>query len=425
MENPDSLGMSTETKNPNWPPEQISGVVRIVRSLELFAGAGGLALGISRAGFSHVGVVEFDHDACTSMTENQRRGTEHIRDWPIVERDVRDLRFSSFGEGIELLAGGVPCQPWSLAGKHHGQDDQRNLFPEMIRAVRETRPKAVLIENVKGLLRQSFANYFEYILLGLTYPDLATHAGEPWDRHLRRLERHHTSRHEKGLEYRVVFRLLNAADFGVPQKRERVFIVAFRDDASADWSFPDATHSKESLASSKWVSGEYWERHRVPRKERPEPSPLEYRVARSLDLFSENLQPWLTVRDAFSGLRKPTTEGIGGWLNHTLIPGARSYQGHTGSQMDEPSKTLKAGDHGVPGGENTLVHPDGTLRYFTVREAARLQSFPDEYFFPVSWTESMRQLGNAVPVQLAEVVARSIREHLLKGYAKTQSRSAA
>jgi DNA (cytosine-5)-methyltransferase 1 len=118
--------------------------------------------------------------------------------------------------------------------------------------------------------------------------------------------------------------------------------------------------------------------------------------------------PWLTVRDAIASLPDPEREPNNGTPNHTVNPGAKAYSGHTGSPIDEPAKTLKAGDHGVPGGENMLVLPDGTVRYFTIREAARLQTFPDEYVFPRSWSESMRQLGNAVPVKLAEVIARSV-----------------
>jgi len=99
-------------------------------------------------------------------------------------------------------------------------------------------------------------------------------------------------------------------------------------------------------------------------------------------------------------------------LNHVGNPGARVYPGHTGSPLDEPAKTLKAGDHGVPGGENMLRRPDGTVRYFTVREAARLQTFPDAYHFQGAWTEAMRQLGNAVPVALARAVALRTRQLL-------------
>jgi DNA (cytosine-5)-methyltransferase 1 len=94
------------------------------------------------------------------------------------------------------------------------------------------------------------------------------------------------------------------------------------------------------------------------------------------------------------------------------MPGARPYVGHTGSPYDQPAKTLKAGDHGVPGGENMLVMDDGSVRYFSVREAARLQTFPDDYAFSGAWSENMRQIGNAVPVRLGELIARDIRARL-------------
>jgi DNA (cytosine-5)-methyltransferase 1 len=100
--------------------------------------------------------------------------------------------------------------------------------------------------------------------------------------------------------------------------------------------------------------------------------------------------------------------------NHRFQPGAKSYPGHTGSPLDEPAKTLKAGVHGVPGGENMLLRPDGTVRYFTVRESARLQTFPDDYCFTSSWTEAMRQIGNAVPVTLANLIGNNVADKLEK-----------
>jgi DNA (cytosine-5)-methyltransferase 1 len=109
--------------------------------------------------------------------------------------------------------------------------------------------------------------------------------------------------------------------------------------------------------------------------------------------------PWVTLRDALAGLGEPN-----GKKNHVFQAGAKIYKGHTGSPMDMPAKALKAGDHGVPGGENMMILPDGRVRYFTVREAARLVGLPDEYEFPASWTETMRGLGNAVPSQLGEAV---------------------
>ncbi len=288
------------------------------------------------------------------------------------------------------------------------------MFPEAARAVRELKPKVVLFENVKGLLRASFAKYFEYVVLQITHPDITKTDDESWENHLSRLEKHHTSGRHDGLHYRVVYRLLNAADYGVPQRRERVVIVGFRSDLNLEWSFPDPTHTQESLMWDKWVTGDYWERHRIAKGLRPEPPPETSRlVLLKNDWFAPSAEPWRTVRDAIADLpdsNKPKASGKA--LNHRLVPGARSYKGHTGSSLDEPAKTLKAGDHGVPGGENMLAYADGTVRYFTVRESARLQTFPDDYAFFGSWTESMRQLGNAVPVELGHAVARSVRDYL-------------
>src|SRR5207237_1188109 len=126
----------------------------------------------------------------------------------------------------------------------------------------------ILVENVKGLLRESFAAYFEYITLQLRYPELVPKAKEGWTDHLSRLERHHTRGHEKGLCYNVVFQPVNAANYGVPQKRERVIIVGFRADLGVEWSFPLATHSYDALLVDQWVSGEYWDRHRISQRQR-------------------------------------------------------------------------------------------------------------------------------------------------------------
>src|SRR5690606_4497071 len=134
-----------------------------------------------------------------------------------------------------MVAGGPPCQPFSLGGKHRAHNDSRDMFPEAVRAVRELRPTCFLFENVKGLLRQSFATYFNYILLQLANPLVERAAGESWEDHLERLEKLHTGGKDSGLSYRVVFRLLNAADYGVPQYRQRVFIVGFRSDLGKEW----------------------------------------------------------------------------------------------------------------------------------------------------------------------------------------------
>jgi DNA (cytosine-5)-methyltransferase 1 len=384
-----------------------------MRAVELFAGAGGLGIGVSRAGFDPVAVIEWNRYCCDTIRENQARGLQPLAHWPLVEGDVRDFDFRGIRGDIDLVSGGPPCQPFSLGGKHRGHLDERDMFPQAIRAVRELRPKAFVFENVKGLARATFGPYLEYIRLRLTYPELVARRGDDWPAHLARLEKYHTRGKPDGLHYRLVTRgLLNAANYGVPQRRERIFIVGFRADLGIEWSFPDPTHSQDALLWSQWRTGDYWERHKVAKRHRPEGGKDK---ARALALFeSPTSRPWRTVRDTISDLPDPEKNPgeAEAYPNHRFQPGARSYPGHTGSPLDEPAKTLKAGDHGVPGGENMLLRPDGSIRYFTVRESARLQTFPDEFLFHGSWTETMRQLGNAVPVDLATIIAGSVKTHL-------------
>ncbi len=391
-----------------------------MRSVELFAGAGGLAIGMSNAGFHHAAVIEWNPDACETFRENQRLHAHHVEEWPLHEADVRTFDYGKLCGEVIVVSGGPPCQPFSMGGKHKGYMDERDMFPEAVRAVRELRPKAFIFENVKGLKRETFATYFEYIRLQLTHPSFTRRKAEPWRDHCRRLEKHSTSGAPR--EYNVVAELLNAADYGVPQKRERVFIVGFREDLGVKWSFPEETHSEEELLRAKWISGDYWERHEVPKKHRQRLGDLQIPRIEKLkrgSLFGEGILPWLTVRDAINDLPDPERFLANRVPNHRFNPGARSYTGHTGSPLDEPAKTLKAGDHGVPGGENMLARADGTIRYFTVREAARLQTFPDDYIFRGVWSEAMRQLGNAVPVRLAQVVADSVAKTLLSLKAET------
>ena len=256
------------------------------------------------------------------------------------------------------------------------------MFPEAVRAVRELRPECFLFENVKGLLRQSLASYFHYIILQLSYPMLSRKADEDWQTHLSRLERHHTGSRETDLSYRVVYRLLDAADYGVPQHRHRVFIVGLRSDLGKEWSFPEPTHSMDRLLWEQWITGSYWDEHSIAKNNRPS-SPLRLRrrierLATDFALFPPDGKRCRTVRDAIAGLPDPRDKRHT-VPNHEFRDGARPYPGHTGSPLDEPSKALKAGDHGVPGGENMIALPDGTCRYYTVRESARVQTFPDDF----------------------------------------------
>lgn len=370
------------------------------RSIELFAGTGGLALGLQSAGFSHEALYEWDSNSCDNLYANIYAGYPGINQWRIFRQDVREVDFSIFS-GIVAIAGGPPCQPFSLGGKHGAYNDARDMWPQAVRAVREIQPKAFIFENVRGLARKSFASYFSYIILQLQHPSVTIKENEDWTEHLRRLEEYHTSSGDKGLEYNVVFRCVNAADYGVPQQRHRVIIVGFRSDLDACWSFPVVTHSKAALDYAKYVSGSYWEEKEIPSALRETISSAALERVIKTAAEENTLERWKTVRDVISGLPSDI-------LNNEPRLGAKVYAGHTGSKLDEPSKTIKAGTHGVPGGENMVVHDDGSVRYYTVREAARIQTFPDNYRFSSSWTESMRQIGNAVPVKLAFMIGSSV-----------------
>ncbi len=335
-----------------------------MRSVELFAGCGGLALGVARAGFTHDFIVERDVDSVTTLNENKKRKVKHVNHWEIEQSDTRDLDFRELNS-VDLLSGGPPCQPVSIGGKHLGPRDPRNMWPEAIRAVREMRPKAFILENVRGLFRPDFSNYLEYITLQLTYPDIHLRHDETWTRHLARLRRHVNGRKPKMGDYRVLACAINAADYGAPQKRHRAIIIGLASDFGDTWSLPPPTTLVlDALAWSKHVDRDYWERHGARRICEPSSESEARALKRVLELKRKPKErPWVTVRDAIFDLPPPTKrEKLAGHWQH---PGARAYANHTGSCLDEPAKALKAGDHGVPGGENMLAHRNGRVRYFT------------------------------------------------------------
>lgn len=371
--------------------------------LELFTGAGGLAKGLEMAGIQHKAFIEINRNACLTLSNNYNQQL-------IYNTDIRTFDFDQLG-AIDIISGGPPCQPFSMGGQHKGNADQRDMFPYVCKAVKRCTPKAFILENVKGLLRKSFASYFEYIILRLTYPDIEPVKSESWTDHLVKLEKIHTSGKYDGIKYNVVFRLLDAADYGVPQRRERVFIVGIREDLRVEWSFPQKSHSLDALLWSQFVSSHYWERHGIRSSGLEN---LDQKTRQRVDklwkqgtLLPLESQPWVTVRDRIGELPQP--DAVGSFnVEHILREGAKSYPGHTGSYIDMPSKTLKAGDHGVPGGENMIRYQDGQIRYYTTFEAKRIQTFPDNYTISGSWTEAMRQIGNAVPVELGYRIANSL-----------------
>lgn len=374
-----------------------------ISCLELFAGAGGLAKGLELSGIKHKALIEWNKDACQTLINNYSDKLVH-------NVDIRSFQFDQFGH-IDMVSGGPPCQPFSMGGKHKGNMDQRDMFPYACKAISTYTPKIFILENVKGLLRKSFINYFEYIILRLTYPDIQPKNSEDWEDHLRKLKKIHASGKCDSIKYNVIFRLVDAANYGIPQRRERVFIVGIREDLNIEWAFPKETHSLDSLLWSQFISYDYWERHKI------KPLAIEHLDTRNQQrvhqliqqptLFAPSLQPWKTVRDQIGDLPEPDFEGSFD-SEHVLREGARAYPGHTGSYIDMPSKTLKAGDHGVPGGENMIRHPDGQVRYYTTFEAKRIQTFPDDYKIFGSWTGAMRQIGNAVPVELGHYISSSL-----------------
>lgn len=344
-------------------------------------------------------MVEWNKDSCVTLNANKGDGFALAKNWNVLNEDIRNIDFASISDNIEVVTGGPPCQPFSIGGKSRAYNDHRDMFPEAIRAIREIRPKAFIFENVKGILRSTFSSYFDYIIKQLERPDLMRKDDESWEQHYYSLKKRSDDKTDR--EYNVTYHLFNAADYGVPQLRHRVFIVGFRNDLNKTWVPPTPTHSKASLLYSMNVSGEYWRNHDI----RKNPTIGDKRIQ------EPTLQPWLTVRDAIEDLPDPSIPN--NVPNHEYRVGARPYPGHSGSVLDWPSKTIKAGDHGVPGGENMVILDDNSVRYYTVRESARIQTFPDNYRFYTSWTESMRQIGNAVPVKLARIVGDSVFKELM------------
>lgn len=375
-------------------------------SVELFAGAGGLALGVARAGYTHVAVNEIDPYACQSLRLNA--------EWPILEADSHDIDWAPFNGKVQLLAGGAPCQPFSIGGMALGDEDARNLFPELVRAVRQMRPQAVLVENVRGLGRPAFREYLDYILDCLSVPDVAPKPGEMWERHRTRVRR---ERKANGVTYFVHGpHMVEAADFGAPQSRQRLFVVAIRSDVpGADvWDWPEPTHRRDALLWDQ-IHGSYWDEHRLTHRRPPEghrrgPQPLRAALAKG---DRPEGKRWQTLRDALAGLPNPRSAAAADLDGHEYVATvAKTYDGHTGNILDWPAKTVKAGVHGVPGGEGIVRFDNGRARRLTIRETARLQTFPDDWRFCGPRSRALRQLGNAVPVVVAETLANAIRTKL-------------
>lgn len=402
-----------------------------MRAAELFCGAGGLALGSAESGFDHVLLLDNDAGACAVVQENCGPNRPIKNPAVVVTKRVQDYDFVPFRGRIDLLAAGPPCQPYSKGGNQNGHKDERDGFPALFRAVRETLPRAILVENVAALDSTTFRDFFEYLILSLRFP-FAQHDGG-WEEKkiallgLQRLIERGSADEQvcTGLTYDAYEEHINAADFGLGQIRKRAFIVLFRRDVGAEWKSPATSHNRASLLWALRDGGEYWLDH--PKAHRCVPKKAEASIQHLENLPLESSPRWRTLRDVLSGLPEPIDGHEAKEVkNHAGIPrGAKVFgRRHSGSLLDWPAKTLKAGVHGTPGGENMLVREDGTVRWLTVRECARLQGFPDWFDFEAAPNRSarMRYIGNAVPVTVARVISTGIKQALTAADARTAMR---
>jgi DNA (cytosine-5)-methyltransferase 1 len=308
-------------------------------SLELCAGAGGQALGLEQAGFGHAGLVEIEAPFCETLRLNRPN-------WNVINDDLRLFKnVASRFKGIDLLAGGLPCPPFSVAGKQLGELDERNLFPDALEIIDATRPKAVMIENVRGFLDAVFEDYRIYLKSQLSK-----------------------------LGYSADWRLLNASDYGVPQLRPRVVIVAIRKEFEDRFAWP------EPLKKAPPTVGETLK-----------------------ELMSEN--GWLGV-DAWA----KHANGIG----PTIVGGSKKHGGPDLGPTRAKSAWRVLGVDGLTIAEEAPQQDFIGTPKLTVRMVARIQGFPSDWKFAGRKTIAYRQVGNAFPPPVARAVASKLMTALTK-----------
>lgn len=309
--------------------------------IELFAGAGGLALGLEQAGFDGLAYVEINGDACETLRRNRP-------EWNVIEGDVHEIDFRQYDGQVDLVSGGFPCQAFSMAGKRLGFGDIRGtLFAEIIRCANETHPKMLLMENVKGLLSHDGGRTFE------------------------------TIRHEvEKAGYTLQWKILNASYHGVGQARERIVMIGIRDDLADKIAFEYPKPDDRQMTLRDALDGA------------PDSPGVSYseKKAKVLDLVPPG-GCWIDLpQDIAREYMKSSYDSPGGKRGM-----ARRLS------WDRPCLTLTTS----PSQKQTeRCHPDET-RPLTVREYARVQSFPDDWEFAGGIGSQYRQIGNAVPVEMA------------------------
>lgn len=323
-------------------------------AIDLFSGAGGLSLGLQAAKWKLRGAVEFDRDAMATHEANFT-GLDQIGS------DIRDVDFSAFDD-IDLIAGGPPCQPFSVSGKRMGAFDVRDMVPEFVRSVREARPRAFMMENVAGLKAARFEGYLE--------------------RQIEQLA---------GLGYNVRSAVLTAADFGVAQNRRRLFLVGIRKDKQRnEFEFPEPTHGPDRSVGYVTV--------REALKGTPKDLPNNAKV-----VFCKNpvLRSSPYAGMMFNGKGRPLNlDGV----SHTIPASAGGNRTH----IFDPLGVVPAYHRDLIRGGKPRAGELSEVRRITVRESARLQSFPDDFEFTGRQSSRYSQVGNAVPPLLAAAVAAQI-----------------
>ena len=342
--------------NSSWDKELNIKPERKYKLIELFAGAGGLAIGMEKAGFETVLLSEIDKYACQTLRQNRP-------EWNVVEGDINKLDFKKYCNSIDIISGGFPCQAFSYAGQKRGFEDARGtLFFEFARAIEEINPKVFLAENVKGLLNHDCGKTLNTIKKIID--DIGYSLIEP--------------------------RVLKAIFYKVPQKRERLFLIGIRKDIAAKAKFKwPSPYNRIMTLKDALKKGDLYD------CDVPSSSGIKY-PKRKAEILSfvpeggywkdlpENLQREFMMKSYFLGGGKTGMARRLAW--------------------NEPSLTLTCS----PAQKQTeRCHPDET-RPLTVREYARIQTFPDSWQFSGSLNSQYKQIGNAVPVNLAYAVGRSL-----------------
>lgn len=386
-------------------------------SIEICAGAGGQAVGLHQAGFGHLALVEIDQYAAETLRlniEDHKLWAWEREHCDILSTDVKefnpreDLKKGAAllrNRELDLLAGGVPCPPFSHAGKQLGKDDERDLFPRMLELVAILKPRAVMIENVRGIMDPKFASYRAWIEARLQG---GTHLGE--DGQL--VE-------EEGLGYTVSkWGILEASDFGVPQLRPRAILVAFRNDVIADikyeWPTPSPDHEPISVAAALKTS-------------------MHERFARYFEgPHSQRAHKAFARWQRTASERDAALKEKGGGVAPTLVGGSKKHGGADLGPSRAKAAWIQLGISGMGVAndietcarkqteDRDLFGPDGPM--LTVKQAATIQGFPAEWDFSGGKTAQYRQVGNAFPPPVAAAVGRSIID-VLKIARERESRS--